>query len=56
MYFETSTPVAAESYPTFWDDAPPAAAAPAVAPDEAYTAFVNLAEDHLPAHAPADQD
>ena len=39
---------AAESYPTFWEDAPQAPAAPPVAGEDAYEAFVNLTEDEFP--------
>ena len=39
---------AAESYPTFWDDAPPAQAVAPQPEDDAYAAFVNLTEDELP--------
>jgi hypothetical protein len=37
-----------ESYPTFWDQTPTPPAAPPVAPDEAYSTFINLAEDDFP--------
>ena len=37
--------VAAESYPTFWDEIPPAPAASTVTSEDAYAAFVNLIED-----------
>jgi hypothetical protein len=38
----------AESYPTFWENDPPAPVALPVAGEDAYTAFVNLAEDEFP--------
>jgi len=56
MSFEPRDSAAAESYPTFWDDTPPAPAAPAEADGDAYTTFVNLTEDELPAHGPAGAD
>jgi hypothetical protein len=40
--------VAAESYPTFWDDARPQPVLPPVAPEAAYTAFVDLTEEEFP--------
>jgi len=56
MNLEPRALAVAESYPTFWDDPPLAPAAPVVAPDEAYTAFVNLTEDDLPADDSADSE
>jgi hypothetical protein len=46
----------AESYPTFWDETPPSPVPPAVAAEDAYTAFVNLIEDDLPAVAAPDPE
>jgi hypothetical protein len=48
MKHEPRGPAATESYPTFWDDVPRRPAAAPVAPDEAYSAFVNLTEDDFP--------
>ena len=39
---------ATESYPTFWDEVPKLPVAAPTAPDEAYSTFVNLAEDEFP--------
>jgi hypothetical protein len=55
MTFEPRDSAAAESYPTFWDDVP-APAAPAAPDGDAYTTFVNLTEDELPANGPAGAD
>ena len=38
----------AESYATFWDKTPEPPAAPPVAPDDAYSTFINFAEDDFP--------
>ena len=37
-----------ESYPTFWDETPKPATPVRVAPEEAYSEFVNLTEDEFP--------
>jgi hypothetical protein len=48
MNHEPRALAATESYPTFWDDLPKLPAAAPVAPEEAYSAFVNLTEDAFP--------
>ena len=36
---------AAESYSTFWDETPTRATTSSVAPEDAYSTFINLVED-----------
>jgi len=49
MNAQTPATAVVDSYPTFWDATPPQAqpATPMLAED-AYSAFVNLAEDEFP--------
>jgi hypothetical protein len=48
MNLEPREHAATESYPTFWDAAPQSPVAAPVAPEEAYSEFVNLTEDAFP--------
>jgi len=56
MKSEPSEPVIAESYPTFWDETAPSHIAQSDPVEDAYTTFVNLADDDLPADVSADAD
>lgn len=56
MNVEPREPAVAESYPTFWDETPPLPVVPVVAADDAYSAFVNLIEDDLPAETTSDPE
>lgn len=47
MPYEHREPAAPESYPTFWDETPLPPVVTLIAPDDAYSAFVNLTEDDL---------
>ena len=49
MMLEPREPAVAESYPTFWDELPRTPASIVQPPDDAYSAFVNLTEEDLPA-------
>lgn len=48
MIIEPRATAVAESYPTFWDTAPKLPPAHPVLAEDAYTAFVTLAEDDFP--------
>ena len=48
MNHEPREPAAAESYSTFWEDAPRATSCQPVPGEDAYTAFVNMSEDEFP--------
>lgn len=54
MNTESRESVVAESYPTFWDDAPPPARPTPVPAELAYSAFVSLVEGELPDEFPSD--
>ena len=56
MNAEPREPAVAESYPTFWDAAPPAPVIQIGPPEDAYTAFVNLTEDKLPVNTVSDTE
>jgi hypothetical protein len=56
MMLEPREPAAAESYPTFWDELPRAPVPDVDGHDDAYSAFVNLTEEDLPADLLADAD
>ena len=56
MNAESREPAVAESYPTFWDAAPLAPISQVGHPEDAYTAFVNLTEDALPANTVPDDE
>ena len=49
MMLEPREPAVAESYPTFWDELPRTPVSIAHPPDDAYSTFVNLTEEDLPA-------
>jgi hypothetical protein len=49
-------PAVAESYPTFWDELPRTPAFSAAPPDDAYSEFVNLIEEELPAELQPDAE
>ena len=49
MMLEPREPAAAESYPTFWDEFPRTLPSHVEPADDAYSAFVNLTEEDLPA-------
>jgi len=46
----------AESSPTFWEESPPAPATREISPDDAYSTFVNLAEEELLSYPLPDRD
>lgn len=48
MKTEPRETAVAESYPTFWDQPSKPAVATPIAPEEAYSTFVNLTEDEFP--------
>jgi hypothetical protein len=52
MNTKTRDVAVTESYPTFWDKLPEPPAAPPVAPDDAYSAFIDFAEDGLSRDVP----
>jgi hypothetical protein len=56
MTLEPREVAAVESYPTFWDEAPPHSPAVTDPVDDAYAAFVNLTEDELPADPGSEPD
>ena len=56
MNSERSEPVIAESYPTFWDETTTTPVTQVDASEDAYTTFVNLADEDLPAEIPADAE
>jgi hypothetical protein len=56
MVLEPREPAAAESYPTFWDDFPRTPVSQLEPADDAYSVFVNLVEDDLPAELLADAE
>jgi hypothetical protein len=49
MMLEPREPAVAESYPTFWDELPRTPASIVQPVDDAYSTFVNLTEEELPA-------
>jgi hypothetical protein len=52
MHIEPRAVVPAESYPTFWNEVPTILTVPVVLPEDAYVAFINLAEEDLPIFYP----
>lgn len=48
MHIEPRETAVAESYPTFWMDNVPTTHPVVVAPEEAYSMFVDRAEEELP--------
>jgi hypothetical protein len=54
MVLQPREPAATESYPTFWDEIPTPSVVPPLPLEDAYSTFVNLAEDDSRADAVPD--